>query len=67
MTYQEQFMQDRYAQIACQIAHLKQKPVEWMWGTAKALVEADTKREQEKGKVMSDDHLKQMAVKMAKE
>jgi hypothetical protein len=61
------FLRDRFAQIATQIGHAQRKPASWMHETARTLFDADKQRQEVKGKPMSDDHLKQMAVKLAKD
>lgn len=63
MTYQEQFMRDKYAQIATQIGHQRRKPAAWMHKCARNLMAADSRRFVEKGKRMTDDHLRQVAAK----
>ena len=63
MTYQEQFMADRYANIATEMGHKRRKSPEWMHEMAMKLCRLDVEREKTKGKPMSDDHLKQIAGK----
>lgn len=63
MTYQEAFYLDRYAQTATMIGHQHKKSAEWMQDTAFYLHFRNAERIKTKGKPMSDDHLKQEAVK----
>lgn len=64
MTYQEAFQLDRYAQTATAIGHQYRKSAEWMHETAFDLHWKNAQRLQTKGKPMSDDHLKQEAVRL---
>ena len=66
MTYAEAFLNNRYAQIATKIGHQYRKDPNWMQETAEKLFAMDAERRHLKGKPMSEDHLKQEAVKEAK-
>jgi hypothetical protein len=66
MTYAEDFLENRYAQIATTIGHGYRKDAEWMHRTAHELYRLNAERLETKGKPMSSDHLKQEAVKRAK-
>jgi hypothetical protein len=66
VTPQAAFDECRHAQIATAIGHAHRKPTEWMHEMAWHLWETDGQRIRAKGKPMSDDHLKQVAVKAAK-
>jgi len=62
MTYQEQFLNNRYAQIATQIGHNRRFVASEMHALSHHLELADRERHALKGKFMSDDHLRQVAV-----
>lgn len=66
MTYADLFLVNRYARIATHIGHAYRKPAEWMHETAQVLYQKNLARLDSKGKEMSDDHLKQEAVRLAK-
>lgn len=64
MTLQQELINDRYAKAALEVqvnGRYAKDPLSIAW----KLHEADLKRFAEKGKYMSDDHLKQLAKGMA--
>jgi hypothetical protein len=66
-TYQAKLARNRFSQAALSVSidgHLLQQP--YLTDLAWHLYDMDEKRKHEKGKPMSDDHLKQEAVKWAK-
>jgi hypothetical protein len=66
MTYQSEFMANKYAQVATHIGHARHMPAEWMHAIAVRLCQADKERQEAGKQPMTLDHLRQMATKEAK-
>ena len=63
MDYQTKLLRSRYADAALSINGLQQPD---LWNLASFLCRKDDERLRSKGRLMSDDHLKQEAVKWVK-
>jgi len=61
MTYADQFLRNKWAQIATQVGHAARKSPEWMHSCAMKLHDFELSRE----KPTSRDHLIQIATKWA--
>jgi hypothetical protein len=65
-TYQSSLLRNRWANVALDIGHKYRKPATWMHETARLLCEQDSAATEQKGMALSDDHLRQIASKLAK-
>lgn len=66
MTYQGELILNKYVTFSIDIGMKYKKGASWMHEAAKFIRDEDVKYFEAKEKLMSDDHMKQMLVKLAK-